>query len=1799
LKIGFLLTERSELFARPPGDDDDASRHFVDRSVAARDSAYQRAGRSAVRDDAPASYRAAMLEATLAREKSDFQTALDKLARDDPPPPPPPPPAQVGDAGDSGKRRRRWDQPPAQVAASSSAWGDAPVGQAQESSWSDGAPASSNGNATTATTSSSSSGSKKRRSRWDETPVAAAGLTPSGKVSKWDATPVGVGMATPVAGSLAAAMMTPTGALSGEALQAARLDREIEARNRPLSDADLDELLPKKGYKVVEAPAGYVPVRSDAAKLLATPTPLTAGGFALADDEAARLLGNDEYANLQVPGDLPDLKPEDRPYFAKILDGNVDDSGLSPEEERERRIMRLLLKIKNGTPQMRKQAMRMITDKAREFGPAALFNQILPLLRSATLEDQERHLLVKVIDRILYKLDDLVRPYVHKILVVIEPLLIDEDFYARAEGREIISNLAKAAGLATMIATLRPDIDHVDEYVRNTTARAFSVVGSALGIPALLPFLRAVCASKKSWQARHTGIKIVQQIALLMGCAVLPHLKALVDCVGAGLQDEQQKVRTIAALAISGLAEAATPYGIESFDDVLRPLWYGIRQHRGKGLAAFLKAIGFIIPLMDAEYASYYTKEVMVILIREFASPDEEMKKIVLKVIKQVLLTEGVEAAYVRSDIVPEYFKNFWVRRMALDKRNYKQLVETTLELAVKVGGAQVVRLLVPGLKDESEPYRRMVMDTIEQVVAALGVADVDGPLEEQLVDGVLFAFQEQQTEDADVMLRGFGTVVNKLGARARPYLPQICGNIKWRLNYKSAAVRQQAADLLARIAVVIQQCDQEQLLCHLGVVLYEQLGEEFPDTLGSILGALKAIVNVIGMTRMTPPIKDLLPRLTPILRNRHEKVQETSIDLVGRIADRGPTFVSAREWMRICLTGDHEALVEGVGWLPLPLVAVGQRVWSLDAFGSDTAGWHTVEGTTAVKLPPGDQLLHMSTTRLNVLASKEHTHWVREYNSNAAGGVGVWTKETSETLASDRWFMTAAQPAQSADWQWVEPFLQDVNADAAKQVAFCSLLGFYVGDGALRMSDTHGDGYSETQKLVVLHQSSDGLSWLETQLSVLGWLVDDAAAALAAYTAGRVAPAFYLYGVGTDDCGYRTNHAGLYDMLWPMSDNPLSLSNDTPMPVRLAALDSLLRQAAPGGAHGDAWLPSETEYAGPYGPAVFAVDDERAAWADYPPAFRSARWAALRQWRARRRARVLAAMAAALPPAQLPGAKRQVHQRDGAPPSFSAPVRDAVCNVCTYVAPAARYGMLSTQKRALLNHMTACCEWQATVAAQTAVEAVESVAPPLVAASPAPATSARTCALLDLVVDGELLLPVPAARAPTTHGSAQQSEYAGLDITVDELAELKRILAMSHLPQAGAAALPIDAIPPRWDGYLMRQLYYPWRQQLSVRQARALIVGHVVANGVQAGTTPLKATTSSVLLRDDLSVLAAMAGYPCSVGVENSAGGASGLQARRGVTCWSLNYHAVVDADSLMPEPAREALTLVRKEARTWVDAGGVAVYCIKVETGNFLTRRVQPAAGEIHQVFTGNCHELLEMLKAPKKGIRRAAVNTFGYIARAIGPQDVLATLLNNLKVQERQNRVCTTVAIAIVAESCSPFTVLPALMNEYRVPELNVQNGVLKALSFMFEYIGEMAKDYVFAITSLLEDALADRDAVHRQTAAAALKHIALGVAGLSCEEALQHLFNYLWPNIFEVSPHVINNVLDAVEAYRIALGPSFLLGYLLHGLFHPARRVRSVMWRVFNTLYIGSQDALVAHYPRLNDARYDRTELDIFL
>ena len=1042
-------------------------------------------------------YKDIMAERDREREDARREAEAAQAAEGAPPGGPP------GAAPGGGRRRNRWDdtpraEPPSGGAwekdgpSAPRAWDATPVATGDASQW-DATPLAT-----------------PRRSRFDDTPAGGR------KRSRWDE--------TPVAGAPAA--------LAAPAAPA-------------LSDAELDALLPgpAEGYAIVAPPPGHGAAAGGARPMLDTPTP----GFTLPEGGAGAAAAG--AAELSLPEDLPALRKGDAEHFGALAE-DVEEGALDKKEAVRRRILRLLLKVKNGTPPQRKTALRQLTDRAGAFGAAALFEQILPILMSPSLEEQERHLMVKVVDRVLYKLGAQVRPFVHKILVVIEPLLIEEDHHARAEGREIISNLAKAAGLACMITEMRPDVDHVDEYVRNTTARALAVVAGALGIPAMLPFLRAVCASRRAWQARHTGLKVLQQVAILSGGAVLPHLPQLTTLAARGLEDGEQIVRTIAALALAALAEAAHPYGFESFEEHLEVLWRGIQRHRGKGLAAFLKAVGLVVPLMDDAYAAHYARGLKPVLLREFRSPDEEMRKIVLKVLRQCVLCGGVDGAFVREEILPEFVRCFWVRRMALDRRNLRQVVDTSVALADKAGAGALVPALVPVLKDESEPFRRMALEAIDGIVAAQGLLDLEERAEERLVDGVLFAFQEQSEGGGapanDVHLRCFASVAVALGRRTRPYLPQICGTIKWRLNNHSAAVRMQAADLVARVAPVMRTCGEEQLLLYLGQILFEYLGEEYPEVLGSILGALRAVLRAVGAEKMTPPPSELLPRLTPVLRNRHEKVQRACVELVGDVAEGAAGAAGAREWMRICF--------------------------------------------------------------------------------------------------------------------------------------------------------------------------------------------------------------------------------------------------------------------------------------------------------------------------------------------------------------------------------------------------------------------------------------------------------------------------------------------------------------------------------------------------------------------------------------------------------------------------------------------------------------------------------ELLELLKAQRRGIRRAAVGTFGHIARAIGPQDVLHALLSNLKVQERQMRVCTTVAIGVVAEACGPFTVLPALMSDYAVPDLNVQNGVLKALSFVFEYIGAAGKDYVYAVVPLLEDALIDRDAVHRQTAMACVKHMALGVRGSGKEDALAHLLNYVWPNVLEESPHVINACFEAVEALAVALGPRVLLRYVLQGLFHPARRVRDVYWKIYNTLYILQQDALVPSYPAVAGEpgrSYERTTLELFI
>ena len=166
----------------------------------------------------------------------------------------------------------------------------------------------------------------------------------------------------------------------------------------------------------------------------------------------------------------------------------------------------------------------------------------------------------------------------------------------------------------------------------------------------------------------------------------------------------------------------------------------------------------------------------------------------------------------------------------------------------------------------------------------------MDSQLDRKLVDGALFAFQKQ-TIHQKIYLTCFGTLADALNVRLKPHLNSILSTILYRMKNKLAEIRQQASDLIAIIAPVIKQCSEhdDELLMKLILILYESLGEVYPEVLGSILNALYSCLDSIDKstlyTMSNPSINQILPTLTPILKNRHEKVQEACIKLVGLIA--------------------------------------------------------------------------------------------------------------------------------------------------------------------------------------------------------------------------------------------------------------------------------------------------------------------------------------------------------------------------------------------------------------------------------------------------------------------------------------------------------------------------------------------------------------------------------------------------------------------------------------------------------------------------------------------------------------------------------------------------------------------------------------------------------------------------------------------------------------------------------------------------------------------------------------------------
>lgn len=238
--------------------------------------------------------------------------------------------------------------------------------------------------------------------------------------------------------------------------------------------------------------------------------------------------------------------------------------------------------------------------------------------------------------------------------------------------------------------------------------------------------------------------------------------------------------------------------------------------------------------------------------------------------------------------------------------------------------------------------------------------------------------------------------------------------------------------------------------------------------------------------------------------------------------------------------------------------------------------------------------------------------------------------------------------------------------------------------------------------------------------------------------------------------------------------------------------------------------------------------------------------------------------------------------------------------------------------------------------------------------------------------------------------------------------------------------------------------------------------------------------------------------------------------------------------------------------------------------------------------------CSELLEIFKTPIKDLRVKANDTFGVIAAGVGPQDIIGTLLNNLKMSERQIRLCSSIALAIVAKSCGTYTVLPVLLKEYGAPDTNIKNGILKALAFMFEYVGSESKDYLYLVVPMIQHALTDRNVVLRQTGATVVRSLSVACKNCGNEDVFIHFLSLLIPNIFETSPHAIEKIRLAIDGLRVSVGTELLMQYLWAGLTHPSSAVRNAYYAVYNVIEMEEQERLVPLYP-INNV----PELNLFL
>ncbi|CAI8500826.1 unnamed protein product [Hanseniaspora opuntiae] len=139
---------------------------------------------------------------------------------------------------------------------------------------------------------------------------------------------------------------------------------------------------------------------------------------------------------------------------------------------------------------------------------------------------------------------------------------------------------------------------------------------------------------------------------------------------------------------------------------------------------------------------------------------------------------------------------------------------------------------------------------------------------ERRVIDALLVSFQDQST-DNQCYVRCFDMLALKLGSNFKPYLLPIISTCLQLMSHKNSSMRKNAANLSSRLVKTCKANNEQGLIYKLGVVFYENLGEPVGEVLQYVIKCIhEVLISVDDLKKLEPPVTQLLPALTPILRN-------------------------------------------------------------------------------------------------------------------------------------------------------------------------------------------------------------------------------------------------------------------------------------------------------------------------------------------------------------------------------------------------------------------------------------------------------------------------------------------------------------------------------------------------------------------------------------------------------------------------------------------------------------------------------------------------------------------------------------------------------------------------------------------------------------------------------------------------------------------------------------------------------------------------------------------------------------------